>query len=149
MLRLILSSIVPLVNVATHTATWPTFARMMCERFGYAKIVSMVSGTDAMETACKIARKWGITRKGIHRDDVMIFSFSNCYHGHSASMWAFQDDSAIKEAYGFGDKHLMNFDPETKQVFTYGDTDRITQSIERHHAKLAAVVIECIRGDLA
>lgn len=42
-----------LVNIATHSARWPPFAKYLCERFGYDQVSAMVSG------AAKIARKWG------------------------------------------------------------------------------------------
>jgi ornithine--oxo-acid transaminase len=81
----------PLVNVAAHTAIWPSFAKMMCRRFKYDKIVSTVSGTDAVESACKIARTWGIKVKGIPAKNVLVLGVSGCFHGLSMSMWASQD----------------------------------------------------------
>jgi ornithine--oxo-acid transaminase len=66
---------------------------MMCQRFGYDKIVSAVSGTDAVESACKIARKWGLQVKGISADEILVLGVSGCFHGLSASMWSLQDPS--------------------------------------------------------
>lgn len=82
---------VSLVNAASHTATWPTFAEMMCKRFGYDKIISMISGTDAVDSACKIARKWGIVVRRINPEDVLILGVGGCHHGLSTSMWSLQN----------------------------------------------------------
>ena len=39
--------------------------KYVCETFGYEKALFMNSGAEANETAIKLARKWGYTRKGI------------------------------------------------------------------------------------
>jgi ornithine--oxo-acid transaminase len=64
---------------------------MMCKRFGYEKIISLISGSEAVDAACKIARKWGITAKGIDPDEVIILGVAGCYHGLSTSMWSLQN----------------------------------------------------------
>lgn len=88
---------VPLVNMSAHSAVWPPFAKMMCERFQYDRIASMMSGTDAAEAACRTARKWGIGHKKIPAEELLILGLSGCYHGHSASMASLQDDSPFKQ----------------------------------------------------
>lgn len=80
-----------MINGASHTASWPSFAQMMCKRFGYDKIVSLNSGTDAVDAACKIARKWGINVRGIDPKEIIILGVGGCYHGLSTSMWSLQD----------------------------------------------------------
>ncbi|CAH0027371.1 unnamed protein product [Clonostachys rhizophaga] len=155
-----------LVNCAAHSAIWPPFARMMCRRFGYDKVVSTMSGTEAVESACKIARKWGIKVKGIPPKKLLILATSGCYHGLSVTMWGFQDHSPQKDgkhcsgqlrspvntdsmiAYGIEDAHCINHDPETEEALTYGDIDRMRACIKHHHGRIAAVIVECIRGHL-
>jgi len=51
----------------------------------------MVSGTDAVDSACKIARKWGIAKRGIDPQDLLILGVAGCYHGLSTSMWSLQN----------------------------------------------------------
>src|ERR1700751_1835637 len=38
--------------------------KFICEYFGYEKVLMMNSGAEANETAIKLARKWGYTKKG-------------------------------------------------------------------------------------
>ena len=64
---------------------------MMCKRFGYDRIISLISGTDAVDSACKIARKWGISVRGIDPADVLVLGVAGCYHGLSTSMWSLQN----------------------------------------------------------
>lgn len=80
-----------LINASTHNALWPDFAHMMCKKFGYEKIASEVSGTDAVDTACKIARKWAITRKKVSASELLIFGVSDCYHGLATGVWGLQN----------------------------------------------------------
>ncbi|EED12081.1 acetylornithine aminotransferase, putative [Talaromyces stipitatus ATCC 10500] len=137
-----------LVNIAAHTAIWPPFAQMMCQRFGYDKILPLVSGTEAVEAACKIARKWGINVKGIPADELLILGLSGCFHGLSIAMWSLQDKTPKRAAYGIADPRLTCYDPKTEEPLSYGNTGRIKACIEHHHARIAAVVIEPIRGQL-
>jgi ornithine--oxo-acid transaminase len=44
-------------------------------------ITSMMSGSEATESAVKIARKWAYTVKGIPRDTAWILTTSHCFHG--------------------------------------------------------------------
>ncbi|KAK4222960.1 putative acetylornithine aminotransferase [Podospora fimiseda] len=137
-----------LINSAAHTAIWPAFAKMMCQRFKYDKIVPTVSGTDAVESACKIARKWGIQVKGIAASDVLILGVAGCYHGLSTAMWSLQDSSLKRDAYGIGDEHHLSYNPTTGEPLRYGDVEAMRVCLDRHHARVAAVVLECVRGHL-
>lgn len=51
------------------------------QKFGYDMITSMVSGSEATESAIKIARKWAYTMKGIPRNEAWILTTSHCFHG--------------------------------------------------------------------
>src|ERR1700748_914602 len=77
----------PLANLSAHNATYGPFAEMMCKRFGYDKLISMTSGTEAADTACKIARKWGIQTKGIAPEKCLIFGVGSSYHGLGSAVW--------------------------------------------------------------
>lgn len=66
---------------------------MMCKRFGYDKILSMVSGTEAADTTCKTARKWGIGVKGIPADECLVLATGKSYHGMTSGVWNLQDPS--------------------------------------------------------
>ena len=65
----------------------------MCTKFGYGKIASAVSGTDATDAACRIARKWAITKKGVPPENLVILGVSDCYHGLSSGVWGLQNRS--------------------------------------------------------
>lgn len=81
------------INLASHNALWSPFAKMMCERFGYDKIVATVTGSEAVDTACKIARKWGIQRKNIPADKCLILGTGDNYHGLTSGVWGLMEPS--------------------------------------------------------
>jgi ornithine--oxo-acid transaminase len=49
--------------------------------FGYDKITAMMSGSEAAESAVKIARKWAYTVKGVPAQQAWILTTSHCFHG--------------------------------------------------------------------
>ena len=73
--------------MATHSAEWPLLAKELCTRLGYDKVTTMCTGAEAADTACKIARKWGITYKKIAPEDVLILGTSDNYHGLTSGIW--------------------------------------------------------------
>jgi ornithine--oxo-acid transaminase len=51
------------------------------QKFGYDSIATMLSGSEAVESAVKIARKWAYTKKGISEGEAWILTTDQCYHG--------------------------------------------------------------------
>ena len=47
--------------------------RYITELFGYDKVLPMNTGVEGGETACKLARKWGYTVKGIPENKVSLW----------------------------------------------------------------------------
>lgn len=45
----------------------------------------MLSGSEAVESAVKIARKWAYLKKGIPQDQAYILTVDQCYHGLTLS----------------------------------------------------------------
>lgn len=87
---------VALVNISAHNPQWGPFAEKMCKRFGYDKILAMISGTEAADTACKTARKWGIGVKGIPAEKCLVLATGKSYHGMTSGVWNLQDPSKAR-----------------------------------------------------
>lgn len=83
---------VTLTNIATKVGDWAEFSRDMCKRFGYDKMVGMVSGTEGADAAVKFARKWGIKVKGIPPREVLVLGVSDNYHGVGSGIWPIMND---------------------------------------------------------
>jgi ornithine--oxo-acid transaminase len=55
------------------------------KKFGFDSIVTMLSGSEAVESAVKIARKWAYKHKGIPQDKAHVLTVDQCYHGLTLS----------------------------------------------------------------
>lgn len=48
-------------------------------------VLPMNTGAEAVETAVKIARKWGYKTKGIPQDEALVLSVTENFHGRTVS----------------------------------------------------------------
>ena len=55
---------------AFHNDKFPILAKMLTTMFGYEMMLPMNTGAEGVETALKLARKWGYEKKGIAKDEV-------------------------------------------------------------------------------
>lgn len=55
---------------AFYNDRFPVFAERLTSMFGYDMVLPMNTGAEGVETALKLARKWGYLKKGIPRDEV-------------------------------------------------------------------------------
>ena len=67
--------------------------KFICEYFGYDKVLMMNSGAEANETAIKLARKWGYTKKGIPSDKAIIVAVERNLHGRTMGIISASTDS--------------------------------------------------------
>ena len=58
----------------------------MRQFFGYDMILPMNTGAEAVETAVKIARKWGYKVKGIPKNEAIVLAASENFHGRTVSL---------------------------------------------------------------
>ncbi|PKX90084.1 putative acetylornithine aminotransferase [Aspergillus novofumigatus IBT 16806] len=137
---------ITLANLATKVGDWAEFARDMCQRFGYDKMVGMVSGTEGADAAVKFARKWGIKVKGIEPSEVLVLGVSDNYHGVGSGIWPIMNDMGQASDYGISNPNLRNTDPETGNLLRYGHLEDFEKVIASQHQRLAAVIMECIHG---
>ena len=58
-----------------------SFAEYSCDLFNFEKMLPMNTGAEAVETALKIARRWGYVKKEIPEDEAIIISCHDNFHG--------------------------------------------------------------------
>ena len=68
---------------AFYNDVFPRFAEYVTRTFGYDMVLPMNTGAEAVETAIKIARKWGYKVKGIPENQALVFSVSENFHGRT------------------------------------------------------------------
>ena len=103
---------------------------------GYARMLPMNSGAEAVETAIKAARKWGYKVKGIPDDQAEILVFRGNFHGRTTAIVGFSDEAQYRDGFG-------PFAPGFK-LLPYGDLQAIRQAM---NPNVAAVLIEPIQGE--
>jgi len=72
----------------------------MSELSGFRKMLPMNSGAEAVETAIKLARKWGYTVKGIPKDKAEILVFTGNFHGRTTTIISFSEEQQYKDGFG-------------------------------------------------
>lgn len=68
---------------AFYNDLFPRFAQMVTEYFGFDMVLPMNTGAEAVETAIKVARKWGYKNKGIEHEQALILTVTNNFHGRT------------------------------------------------------------------
>jgi ornithine--oxo-acid transaminase len=74
--------------------------KYVCEFFGYEKALFMNSGAEANETAIKLARKWGYTRKSIPADQAVIVAVKQNFHGRTTTIISASTETSAREGFG-------------------------------------------------
>lgn len=74
--------------------------KYVCETFGYEKALFMNSGAEANETAIKLARKWGYTKKGIPDNQAVIVGVKKNFHGRTTTIISASTDPSAQKGFG-------------------------------------------------
>jgi acetylornithine aminotransferase len=106
-------------------------AEQLVKHSGFERVFFSNSGTESIEGAIKIARKWGSAR-----GKTDIVSFSNGFHGRTMGALSIMDKPLYKEGYG---PFLDNC-----HVAPFNDVAALGKAIG---AATAAVIIEFIQGE--
>ena len=117
----------------------------MHEYFGYDMVLPMNTGAEAVETAIKLARKWGYTKKGIPENEAIVLSCENNFHGRTVGVISMSTDP---ESYaGFG-PYLPLVGPNVgKTTLRYNNYEDLEKVLEEVGDKVAAFLVEPIQGE--
>ena len=111
--------------------------KQLCELFGYDKALLMNSGAEAVETAIKLARKWGYQEKGIAPNQARVVVAEHNFHGRTTGIISFSTDP--DSTGGFGP-----FVPGY-QVVPYDDAEALAQALADPH--VCGFLVEPIQGE--
>ena len=76
------------------------FAEKICQQFGAERMLPMNSGAEAVETAIKVARKWGMVKKGIPDGDQKIIVCDGNFHGRTTTIISFSPHESYRKGFG-------------------------------------------------
>jgi ornithine--oxo-acid transaminase len=99
-------------------------------------VLPMNTGAEAVETAIKVARKWGYRVKGVPDGQATIVVAENNFHGRTTTIVSFSTDPDAKNDYG---PYTPGF-----RVVPYGDAAALAEAVDD---TTVAVLLEPIQGE--
>ncbi|KAF5651414.1 ornithine aminotransferase [Fusarium tjaetaba] len=134
----------PLSGTAYISPLYVEFAERLTKKFGFDSIATMLSGSEAVESAVKIARKWAYLKKGIPQDQAHVLTVDQCYHGLTLSTMPMA--TASHKHFG---QHLPNigpYAPTSGKLVPFGDIEALREVFEDDGERIAALFVEPVQG---
>ena len=128
-----------LTSRAFYNSKLGEYERKITSLFGFDKVLPMNSGAEAVETALKLARKWGYEVKGIHGNNAKIIVCENNFHGRTTTIVSFSNDPDANNNYG-------PFTPGFIKI-PYNDLPSLEQTLKNDADNIAAFLVEPIQGE--
>lgn len=115
------------------------YEEFMHHYFGYDKVLPMNTGAEAVETALKLARRWGYRVKGVPEDESIVVVCNGNFHGRTISIISMSSDPSSYTDYG-------PFTPGFAKI-EYNDLEQLRTVLEREGHRVAAFLLEPIQGE--
>ncbi|EME80118.1 uncharacterized protein MYCFIDRAFT_211967 [Pseudocercospora fijiensis CIRAD86] len=141
------ASRVTLSSRAFYNDVFPKFAEKITSMMGFDMVLPMNTGAEAVETAVKIARKWGYKVKKIPQDKAWVFSVQENFHGRTFAAITMSTDPESRDNYGPYLPNVGSVNPSTGKPIPFGDADAVEQLFEKHGKETAAFLVEPIQGE--
>src|ERR1700749_1512542 len=128
--------LVTLVSRAFHAEALGRFCAALATLCDKDMVLPMDSGAEAVESAIKVAGKWGVDVKGVPAGQANIIVADNNFHGRTISIVSFSSDETARGGFG-------PFTPGFRSV-PFGDAAALAKAIDQH---TVAVLLEPIQGE--
>jgi ornithine--oxo-acid transaminase len=128
-----------LVSRAFEHDQFGPFCAELAELADMDVVLPMNTGAEAVETAIKVARKWGYTVKGVPADQAVIIVFDGNFHGRTTTIISFSTDDDARADFG---PYTPGF-----TVVPYGDLDALAAAVDELGERVVAVLVEPIQGE--
>ncbi|KAK9764551.1 ornithine aminotransferase [Basidiobolus ranarum] len=132
---------------AFYNDVFGKYAKYVTEYFGYDMVLPMNTGAEAVETAIKLARKWGYQRKGIPENQAYILSCTNNFHGRTVGVISMSTDEDARNDFGPYLPNVGPYCPKTKKELKFNCYEDLESALEKHGKNVAAFLVEPIQGE--
>lgn len=126
-----------LTSRAFHSDQLAEYAKFITSYFGYDKVLPMNTGVEAVETAIKLARRWGYEVKGIPDNKARIVVFDDNFHGRTSTVISFSSDPSSYTGFG---PFMPGFDR-----IPYNNLEALERALQ--NKDVAGVLMEPIQGE--
>jgi ornithine--oxo-acid transaminase len=126
-----------LTSRAFHSDTLGEYAKYITSYFGYDKVLPMNTGVEAVETAIKLARRWGYTVKGVEENKATIIVCANNFHGRTSTVISFSTDPSSYTNFG---PYMPGF-----HVIPYNDLNALEEALQDKNT--VGFLVEPIQGE--
>jgi ornithine--oxo-acid transaminase len=130
---------VTLVSRAFDHDQFGPFCAELAELCSMEMVLPMNTGAEAVETAIKVARKWGYVTRGVPADEAVIVVFDGNFHGRTTTIVSFSSDPDARADFG-------PYTPGFVSV-PYGDLPALRRAFAEYGPRVVAALIEPIQGE--
>jgi len=132
---------------AFYNDVFGRFAKFITEYFGYEMVLPMNTGAEAVETAIKLARKWGYKKKGIPENEAIVLAATENFHGRTLAIVSMSTDAEAKDNYGPYLRNVGPYIPGTNKPLRYNNIGDLEEAFTNAGDKIAAFLVEPIQGE--
>ncbi len=126
-----------LTSRAFHNDLLGEYEQFMTSLFGYQKLLPMNTGVEAVETALKLARRWGYNKKNIPTNQAKVIVCEGNFHGRTINVISFSTDPDSNK----------NFGPYTPGYVVVPFNDLAALKNALNDPDVAAFLVEPIQGE--
>lgn len=113
------------------------YEKYITQLLGYNKVLPMNTGVEAVETALKLARRWGYVKKCIETNQAKIIVCKENFHGRTSTVISFSSDPSSYKDFG---PYMTGF-----EMVEYNNLAKIELAFQDKN--VAAILIEPIQGE--
>ncbi len=128
-----------LTSRAFYNSSLCEYEKFMHSYFGYDKVLPMNTGAEGVETAIKLARRWGNVKKGIPNDKIKIICCDGNFHGRTVTVITMSNDPSSYANYG----------PLTPGFIRipYDNVSALEKALAKYGKEVCAFIAEPIQGE--
>ena len=115
------AAVLTLTSRAFYNDKLGSYEKYISQLLGYDKLLPMNSGAEAVETAIKLARRWGYEQKKVESNQAKIIVCEDNFHGRTSTIISFSTDPSS----------YVGFGPYTPgfEVIPYNNIDALKEKI--------------------
>lgn len=126
-----------LTSRAFHNNLLGEYEEYITNLFGYDKVLPMNTGVEAVETAIKLARRWGYEVKGVEENRAKIIVCAHNFHGRTSTVISFSTDPSSYTNFG---PYMPGF-----HVIPYNDLEALHEALQDKN--VCGFLVEPIQGE--